>query len=116
MDKIAGHLEVGTTGKGEVVVNHPRMQEDDNGGHLVFSPAQARDFAKILLSKAVEADRESGVSVVQLVDKEQAYRSLAMTAASHLNYASDYVVPPLTLERQAKAIEDAVRKVDNGIA
>jgi hypothetical protein len=39
-------LEVGTNGRGEVVVNHPDLQPDENGvGHIVFSIAQAEAFA-----------------------------------------------------------------------
>lgn len=54
-----GFLEVGTTPKGdEVVINHPRLQVDEKGnGHIVFSPAQARAFARTVLKKADEAQR-----------------------------------------------------------
>ena len=55
----AGILEVGTTGKGEIVVNHPDIDPDKDGvGHLVFSPAQARNLARLLREKADEASRE----------------------------------------------------------
>ena len=44
-----GYLEVGTDGKGGVVVNHPEMECDENGvGHImkrdarVTTPATAR--------------------------------------------------------------------------
>jgi hypothetical protein len=54
-----GIPEVGTTGDGEVVVNHPDLMPDENGvGHIVFSPGQAFDLAKLLLAKSVEATRE----------------------------------------------------------
>ncbi len=57
MDKIAGHhLEVGTNDRGEVVINHPMLQQDEDGGHLVFSPRQARSLADTLYKKAAEAD------------------------------------------------------------
>lgn len=60
-DKVAGHLLVGTNGAGEVVVHHQHMQVDANGwGYLVFSPRQARGFAKTVLNKADEA--EAGLS------------------------------------------------------
>lgn len=59
MEKIAGHLEVGTTGEGEVVVNHPELQPNPKGeGHLVFSPSQARALAATLNQKADTADQE----------------------------------------------------------
>ena len=59
MDKVTGVLEVGTNGAGEVVVNHPDLITDANGcGHIVFSPAQARHLAKLLLRKADDADVE----------------------------------------------------------
>jgi len=52
-------LEVGTNGKGEVVINHPDLYPDENGvGHIVFSPRQARSLANLLNKKAVEADKE----------------------------------------------------------
>ena len=55
----AGVLEVGTTGKGEIVVNHPDIDPDKDGvGHIVFSPAQARNLARLLMEKADEASRE----------------------------------------------------------
>jgi hypothetical protein len=52
----AGFLSVGVSEDGrEVVVNHPDLQPDANGvGHLVFSPEQARAFARLLLAKAEE--------------------------------------------------------------
>lgn len=59
MDKIAGHLEIGTNGKGEIVVNHPELQVDADGlGFIVFSPSQARAFAETMKRKADDADRE----------------------------------------------------------
>jgi len=58
MPVIGGYLEVGTNGRGEVVVNHPDLLPDENGiGHIVFSPEQARNFAALLLRKAQEAER-----------------------------------------------------------
>jgi hypothetical protein len=52
-----GILFVGLTAdEREVVINHPDLQPDENGaGHIVFSPAQARNLAKLLLQKADEA-------------------------------------------------------------
>jgi hypothetical protein len=57
MDKIEGFLEVGhTEDTFDVVVNHPDLKPDENGvGHIVFSPAQARNLAKLLLEHADEA-------------------------------------------------------------
>jgi len=56
-----GILEVGTNGKGEVVINHPDLEPDDNGvGHIVFSVEQARDLANLLLSKSADAAVERG--------------------------------------------------------
>ncbi len=52
-------LEVGSDGLGNVVVNHPDLEPDENGvGHIVFSPEQARKFAKLLMSKALDAEME----------------------------------------------------------
>lgn len=54
-----GFLEVGTTGAGEVVVNHPDLEPDEKGvGHIVFSIGQAQNFANLLLAKAEEAKKE----------------------------------------------------------
>ncbi|HTA46362.1 MAG TPA: hypothetical protein VK789_28160 [Bryobacteraceae bacterium] len=58
-DVAEGFLEVGSNGKGEVVINHPSMKLDENGvGHFVFSIKQARDLARLLLKKADEAAAE----------------------------------------------------------
>jgi len=54
-------LEVGTNGNGEVVINHPDLQPDQNGvGHIVFSVEQARNLANLLMSKAADASVERG--------------------------------------------------------
>lgn len=50
-------LEVGITPDGrEVIVNHPEMEPNPSGsgGHIVFSPQQARDFAALMVQKAGE--------------------------------------------------------------
>lgn len=56
-DVIAGYLEVGLTEKGdEVVINHPDLRPDADGvGHIVFSPQQALNLARLLTKKANEA-------------------------------------------------------------
>lgn len=55
-DKVKGVLEVGVNEAHEVVINYPDLEPDENGvGHIVFSPAQARHLAMILLAKADEA-------------------------------------------------------------
>ncbi len=54
-------LEVGTNGNGEVVINHPYLEPDENGvGHIVFSVEQARNLANLLMSKAADAVVERG--------------------------------------------------------
>jgi hypothetical protein len=56
-------LEVGTTGKGEVVINHPDLDPDPDGvGHIVFSVAQARNLAELLLKHAARAVLENNGS------------------------------------------------------
>ena len=58
--KTMGVLEVGINDEGEVVINHPLLDVDENGvGHIVFSVRQARDLAKVLLKKADEAERKT---------------------------------------------------------
>lgn len=50
-------LQVGTTGGGEVIVNHPNLHTDAHGvGHIVFSPEQARNLARLLGKHADEAE------------------------------------------------------------
>lgn len=57
-DVNAGTLEVGRNGF-EIIVNHPDLQPDENGvGHIVFSPRQARKFARLLMKHAHEALEE----------------------------------------------------------
>jgi hypothetical protein len=54
-------LEIGTNGKGKVVVNHPDLEPDENGvGHIVFSVEQARNLANLLMSRAADAAVERG--------------------------------------------------------
>lgn len=50
------YLEVGLTDDSrEVVINHPNLHPDANGcGHIVFSAAQARHLARLLIRKADE--------------------------------------------------------------
>jgi hypothetical protein len=56
---VAGTLEVGSNGRGEVVINHPELVPDARGvGHIVFSPAQAHNLARILNKQAKLAERE----------------------------------------------------------
>ncbi len=52
-------LEVGTSGRGEVVINHPQMLVDENGcGFLVFSVEQAHRFAATVRKMADRAREE----------------------------------------------------------
>lgn len=54
-------LEVGTNGAGEVVINHPDLEPDENGvGHIIFSVEQARNLADLLHVKAADAAVERG--------------------------------------------------------
>lgn len=47
------YLEVGETEDGFVVVNHTALDVDEDGcGHILFSPAQARHLAALLIKKA----------------------------------------------------------------
>jgi hypothetical protein len=56
---MSGYLEVGTNGKGEVVIVHPDIDPDKDGvGHIVFSPGEALDLADTLRRKAKEAYAE----------------------------------------------------------
>ena len=55
-DKISGYLEIGTNGRGEIVINHPGIV--DGPGHFVFSPRQAKHLAESLLKRVKEAEDE----------------------------------------------------------
>lgn len=58
-DVNAGYLEVGRDAHFQIVVNHPDLKPDENGvGHIVFSPRQARQFARLLLKHSIEAIEE----------------------------------------------------------
>lgn len=58
-DVNAGVLEVGRDDHFQVIVNHPDLKPDENGvGHIVFSPRQARQFARLLLNHADLALKE----------------------------------------------------------
>jgi hypothetical protein len=60
MDDVGGFLEIGTNGRGEVVINHPQLVVDAAGvGHLVFSPNQAMNLARLLIKHADQARREA---------------------------------------------------------
>ena len=50
-----GFLEVGTNGKGEIVVN----LDQDRTGHIIFSPEQAKHLANLLFEKAQDAIKET---------------------------------------------------------
>lgn len=55
----SGTLEIGTTGRGEVVINHPDLKPDAQGcGHIVFSPQQAEALADLLIVKSKVARTE----------------------------------------------------------
>lgn len=57
-------LEIGRLETYEVVMNHPQMQLDKNGmGHIIFSPAQARNLACLLIKHALLCEMEkSGIT------------------------------------------------------
>ena len=57
---MGGFLEVGHNEQGEVVVNHPDLKPDADGvGHIIFSPAEARNLARLLIERADLSDRET---------------------------------------------------------
>lgn len=55
------YLEVGTNGKGEMILIFKKqdMEVDANGvGHIVFSPAEARQFGNVIMKQADAAYHE----------------------------------------------------------
>jgi hypothetical protein len=58
--KSSGFLWVGVNDNQEVVINHPDIQPDKDGaGYIVFSPAQARNLAALLVKQAKIAESGS---------------------------------------------------------
>jgi hypothetical protein len=56
-DIISGYLEVGRNDRGEIVLIHRDVELDDDGvGHIVFSPNQARNLARLLKKHADAID------------------------------------------------------------
>ena len=59
VSKVGGYLQVGTNGRGEVVINHDDIDPDKDGkGHIIFTVDQALDLADLLIGKAYEAHEE----------------------------------------------------------
>jgi hypothetical protein len=53
-----GSLYVGHNDAGEVVINHPDLKPDADGtGHIVFSPEQAFEFARLVYGNAMTCRR-----------------------------------------------------------
>ena len=69
-DKTEGILLVGIDEDGKnVVVNHPDIDADKDGvGHIVFSPAQARNLARLLNEKANAIEPLPEKTMQQLID------------------------------------------------
>lgn len=77
-----GQLEVGTDGKGEVVINLPTGIT----GHITFSPDQATDLASLLLRKghdaAVERRERANMAEVYHADRSPERRLLSRMLAA----------------------------------
>lgn len=62
-DRIVGHLYVSANDRGEIVVDIPREVVADfsteEGGHIVFSPHQARGLARLLLKHVAIIERQN---------------------------------------------------------
>lgn len=115
--KVEGVLEVGTNGRGEVVINHPDLKPDENGvGHIVFSPSQAQQLATILRQKAKDAALESEALKPPAPTADRSQRTLvdgSPVTEGHreLNLngqQKDYVV--LSPEERAKGFVRPVRR------
>jgi hypothetical protein len=71
--KPARYLEVGfTPDMRHVMVNHPFMVQDERGGHIVFTPAEARALGNLLLRKADECEHVNQGELTQC-DGEDSY-------------------------------------------
>lgn len=62
-DKVSGFLEVGVPdGTNDIVVNVPVCEVKDGFWNIVFSPAQARNLAQLLVKHAEVIERRTGLS------------------------------------------------------
>lgn len=125
-----GFLEVGTTGDGEVVINHPDLKPDENGvGHIVFSVDEAYRLAHTLQRKAADARTELDAkrmreaekvpvdrSKQQLISGEPVPEDRSHTELKPNGQQRDYVV--LSQEERAKGFvrpyRDAYRHITCG--
>lgn len=87
---MSGFLEVGITPDGkEVIVNHPDLLPDAKGvGHIIFSPAQARDLALVLLKKS----RECTYFSVDLANEQTLCDDMRRGAPDHTYQNDEQVV------------------------
>jgi hypothetical protein len=53
-----GILEIGTDESGNVVLNHPNIDQNESGGYIVFTPDEADGLAVLLLKMARRARLE----------------------------------------------------------
>jgi hypothetical protein len=122
MDKIDGFLEIGRNGQDEIIVNHPDLEPDETGvGHIVFSPSQARNFAKLLLKHAGDAEdaifrKKEAIRIASIPPVDRSARVLidgSPVTADHTELLpsgqqKDYVV--LTPEERSKGFVRPVRR------
>lgn len=87
---MSGFLEVGITPDGkEVIVNHPDLLPDAKGvGHIIFSPAQARAFALLVLKKADGCDHDH----VDLANEQTLCDDKRRGAPNHMYRSDEEVV------------------------
>ena len=89
-DKVDGTLEIGPNDRSEVVVFIPadtvRGFSTNDGGHIVFSPNQARGFAEILLYHASHIDglqvSNTAIEMREALEKIAARRPVSDKAAN----------------------------------
>lgn len=82
-DKIEGFLEVGCNENGEIVINHPDLKPDANGvGHIVFSPNQARNLARLLIDHVAKA--ESDIRTKQEIERMKAAAAIPVDRSAQV--------------------------------
>lgn len=65
----SGVLEVGLTAdETMVVMNHPQIDQDERGGHILFTADQARNLGELLLKKAGECRAQQLVNPTAGID------------------------------------------------
>lgn len=91
-DIIAGYLEVGDNGQGEVVINYRDLTPDENGvGYIVFSPGQARNLGNLLIKRADSIEIEAAYAKGLAGTPPSSAVRLAIPGVGGVMFAAGYI-------------------------